>query len=423
VRALIDALEIRGPFAGISGHDRHVRALVRELDQLGVRINLAAVPGWSLKSLPDLDPFFLALTDPVDADVVLHFCMPHQALVVPDRFNVNYTMFEATRVHRSWVAQSHAHDLVVVPTQSSREAWLASGAPADRIAISPLGVDPAIGSPSEPMLLCGPGGRPVSAYHTRFLNVSQLISRKNLDGLLRVWMGATERADDTILVLKVDTDAARRGEPAALLEAACAQLGRAADDAAPVLFLDDVLADAEMPRLYACATHYISMSLGEGWDMPMLEAAAAGLELLAPWHSAYMAYLDAQHAHLFDCSLEPARRPSEREAILFQGASWWRPDERQAADVVRAVVAGRAPRKPPPQQFVLDRLNWRTSAESLLTLVSERLQAREQRKRSRPRGYALAARARAPWRLASPRGRDLPAPQGSYPQTPQDDPR
>jgi glycosyltransferase involved in cell wall biosynthesis len=309
---------------------------------------------------------------------------------------------------------------VVVPTQSSREAWLASGAPSDRVAVSPLGVDPALGSRCEPLPLGDTDGRPVSAYRSRFLNVSQLTPRKNLDGLLRVWIAATERADDAILVIKVDIDASRQREPEALLQAAAAQVGRAPDQAAPVLFLDAVLGDAEMPRLYACASHYISMSLGEGWDMPMLEATVAGLELLAPWHSAYTAYLDAEHAHLFDCSPEPARWPSGREAILFRGAGWWRPDERQAAELVRGVVTARAPRKPPPRELVLERLSWRASAASLLTLISERLPARERPRRSRLAAYALGARVRGRWRPGSLRRRDPPTPQGSDPQTPRD---
>jgi glycosyltransferase involved in cell wall biosynthesis len=419
---VIDALEIRGPFTGISGHDRHVRALVREFDRAGVRIGLADVPGWSVRRVPDLDPLFESLHDPVDAEVVLHFCMPHQALVVPGMFNANYTMFEASRVHPSWVAQAHAHDLVIVPTQSSLDAWCRSGAPADRLAISPLGVDPSIAAPVDPMPLFDTAGRSVSSYRTRFLQVSQLIPRKNLAGLLRTWVAATSRQDDAILVIKLDTDAARRGEPPALLEAAGREIGRRPGDAAPVLFLDAVLGDAEMPRLYACATHYISMSLGEGWDMAMIEAAAFGLELLAPWHSAYREYLDAEHAHLFDCTPEPADRSGGLEP-LFRGADWWRPDERQAAELVRSIVAGHAPHRPGPREFVVEQLSWRAAAERLLTLLSERLQAQVSPPRSRLARYGLVARARARWPRGAPRTRDSPTPPDSTRRTRRGPPR
>jgi hypothetical protein len=47
------------------------------------------------------------------------------------------------------------------------------------------------------------------------------------------------------------------------------QLGRGLEAAAPVLFVDRLLTDAEMPGLFAAASHYWSMSHGEGWDQPL----------------------------------------------------------------------------------------------------------------------------------------------------------
>jgi hypothetical protein len=51
-----------------------------------------------------------------------------------------------------------------------------------------------------------------------------------------------------------------------------------------------------MPGLFAAASHYWSMSHGEGWDQPMIEAAASGLRLIVPRHTAYLEYLDADVA-------------------------------------------------------------------------------------------------------------------------------
>jgi hypothetical protein len=62
----------------------------------------------------------------------------------------------------------------------------------------------------------------------------------------------------------------------AALFAQLARLQPALGQAAPVLFTDRLLPGADMPGLYAAATHYWSMSHGEGWDQPMTEAAAAG---------------------------------------------------------------------------------------------------------------------------------------------------
>jgi hypothetical protein len=61
-----------------------------------------------------------------------------------------------------------------------------------------------------------------------------------------------------------------------------------------------------MPGLFAAASHYWSMSHGEGWDQPMIEAAASGLRLIAPRHTAYLEYLDADVAQLIPVRGTPA---------------------------------------------------------------------------------------------------------------------
>jgi hypothetical protein len=141
----------------------------------------------------------------------------------------------------------------------------------------------------------------VAEYRTRVLNVSDVTPRKNLTGLIRTWITATSAGDDAILIVKLgpNTRQVTSGffRELAVMEQA---LGKRRPAAAPILFVDRLLSDAEMPGLFAAATHYWSMSHGEGWDQPMIEAGAAGLRLIAPRHSAYLAYLDSSVAQLDD---------------------------------------------------------------------------------------------------------------------------
>jgi len=359
----LSALKVQGPFRGVSGYDHHVRELVRGLHRLGVEIELVDLPIWGSAPLPagKEDPWFPELARPVDAAVYLRFAMPHQALVEPGFVNVNYTMFEATRIHPSWVEQARLYDLVVVPTEACRKIWLSSGVPGKRVEVAPLGVDTELfGRPAAPRPL-DVDGRPLSSFRTRFLNVSEVNRRKNLGGLVRVWQRATAAGDDAVLVLKLATDDAglerfRAGIPAG---------------GAPVLLLNDRLADAEMPGLYAAATHYVSLSFGEAWDNAMMEAAASGLELVAPWHSGYRTYLDPETAHLVESREVPCVLPPDDENyVLFKGASWWEPDEDGAVSIVRAIVRGEAPPKPPPRERILAGFGWDAAARRLLEVLS-----------------------------------------------------
>ena len=372
----VRSLAVRGSFRGASGHDHHTREFVRQLAGAGVRIQLTDIRQWHPVNLPPgaRDPLFERLVSPAPAAAVLQFCMPHQVVVSEDRLTVNYTMFEADRVPADWVARAQDYDMVVVPTRSSLEIWLASGYPRDRLRTCPLGVDvDRFGPAAEPLPLRAPGGRPVSDYRLRVLNVSDPTPRKNLAGLVRTWINATSADDDAILILKVGP-AVREAISTLFRQLAVMEqtLGKRRDQAAPILFTDRLLADAEMPGLYAAATHYWSMSHGEGWDFPMTEAAASGLRLIAPAHTAYLDYLDSDVAQLI-----PVRGTlvdttgSAWMAYLFQGAHWWTPDEDAAAQALRNAIDG----NDKPAASVRDRLasayTWQQAGARLLEILGE----------------------------------------------------
>jgi glycosyltransferase involved in cell wall biosynthesis len=372
---VINALHVRGSYRGPTGYEHHVREFVRELHRQGVRVQLTDLPLWGPAKLPPhlRDAWFDTLDRPAGAHSVLHFCMPHQVQVEAGHANVNYTMFEATRIPAAWVAHQRRHDLVIVATESSRVAWIASGVPEASVRVCPLGINPSLFyGDVRPMRLRAQSGQLIERYGVRFLNVSELSPRKNVLGLLRVWLRATSRADDAVLMLKLGAYApAARDEFQQQLERLQEQLNRRLEDAAPVHFVNGLLRDAEMPALYAAATHYISLSRGEGWDQAMVEAAATGLGLIAPNHSAYTAYLDDASARLVTSRLVPAGWVGGATSpILFQGAEWWEPDEDEAIEHLRSVLAGQ-PGPPSPRQRILTELTWERATHQLLGILEE----------------------------------------------------
>ena len=360
---MLQALTVYGPFRGPSGYDHHVREFVRELHRQGVQIELKNLPFWSPGKLPAQarDAWFDTLNKPCGSRTALHFCMPHQVKRVRGKSNVNFTMFEATRISQTWVAANRNHDLVIVPTESSRRAWVDSGMPAHRIQLCPLGIDPAaFDGKAGPLPLWSEEGAPVSSFRVRMLQVCEMGARKNLPGLLAAWTLATSRSDDAILILKLGAyplGSLRlfRKQIAAMEQ----RIGKRLRDAAPVLLFQEILSDGQMPALYAAATHYISLSFGEGWDLTMMEAGATGLKLIAPDHSAYREYLDATVASLIPAREEPVRFDAERAtAALFKGACWWRPDHDAAVAAIRRAIDGRDGDTSPARDRILRNYTW-----------------------------------------------------------------
>lgn len=369
------AIRAIGPFRGPSGYDRLTREYVRGLGQLGVQLQISPVDSWSpeLPRTEDLD-WFDALAADVDPDVVVHFMMPDRCQPEPGKPNANYTMFEATRIPPRWRDLAGDFDLIIVPTESCLAAWSESGVSASKLRVCPLGVDGAFFSqPVPPLALKDGSGRPVGRYGHRFLNVGEMRPRKNHLGLLRTWLTATRRGDDALLILKCPMPAFLADDFQADLADMQARVGRRFDEAAPVLFLDGVYTDSDMRALYRAATHYVSMSHGEGWDLPMMEAAAAGLSLIAPDHSSYRSYLrrtDAEWIPAREVEVSFEGRIGREDLAYFRGLSWWQTDEAEAAAIFARIIQGSPPLQPPTER-ILTEYGWDQAARRLLEVLQE----------------------------------------------------
>jgi glycosyltransferase involved in cell wall biosynthesis len=127
-----------------------------------------------------------------------------------------------------------------------------------------------------------------------------------------------------------------------------------------------------MPALYRAATHYISASFGEGWDQPMMEAAASGLKLIAPDHSAYREYLDETVATMIPARAVPAVFDSDAAtAKLFENAQWWEPDEDILVESIRAAIEGRESAKLPVRDRIVSRFSWAAATRRLVEILRE----------------------------------------------------
>jgi glycosyltransferase involved in cell wall biosynthesis len=372
---VVDRLHVIGPVRGASGYDRHTRAFVRQFLRLGLEVQLTHLTGWSVDMPEGQRPSWPDQLDrPVAADTVLHFTMPHHARTDPRRRNVNYTMFEASRIPPEWVSLARAQDRVVVPTEACRAAWIESGVPDEHLRVAPLAVDAErFSRPSPPLPLTTPAGRPVADHRHRFLNIAEPRPRKNVIAILRTWITATGRDDDAVLILK----------PALFHEHALQQflqdvhamqasLGRTLEAAAPVVVIPALLSEREMHALYHSASHYISLSHGEGWDLPMMEAAVAGLALIAPRHTAYVEYLREEEASFVPASPAPFRcegAMGAEDEIFFRGLSWWDPDEQAAAEILREIIDSRAAPKRSPAERIAAEYTWDRAARELLAAI------------------------------------------------------
>lgn len=224
-------------------------------------------------------------------------------------YRVGYTMLEIDGLPDEWVRQANQLDEIWAPSHFNAETFRSSGV-ARPIHVVPLGVDPNYFHPQI-------AARRMSQRFT-FLSVFEWGERKAPEVLLRAFHAAFGPRDDVALVLKVDNR-----DPDIDVARAIAGLGLPADGPRVALLLNQDLPAYQLGSLYRSADCFVLPTRGEGWGMPILEAMACGLPVIATDWSAPTEFLREGISYpLRVRGLVPAvaRNP------YYSGFSWADPD-------------------------------------------------------------------------------------------------
>ena len=309
---------------------------------------LLAQPGAAPVVVPDeplpepsvaADPRFAALRDHMRRGVPPCDVLIRQSNGAADfrrvdgvRTIVQILPWEYGALPAAWVdgLRAGGADEVWTPTEYCRAMFLAAGIEPERVTVVPNGIDPERFSPDrvvEPY--------PLATRATfRFLYLGGVLPRKGVDVLLAGYRRAFSAGSDVALVLKLFGTRSFYQ----LDDAGESFRAFAADPAAPELVLiDEDLTDEDVIRLYRSCHALAFPYRSEGFGLPMLEALACGVPVIATAGGAADAFLDDEVAY---------RIPAQRVSIggvmrgeQLSGEGWWlEPDVDALAALMRHVV-------------------------------------------------------------------------------------
>jgi glycosyltransferase involved in cell wall biosynthesis len=377
------AVTWHGPFLNHSGYGEEMRGFVTGLRDRGEQISAAPVATSAryLKSLEAdrLAQFEAAVAEPtVDHAVQVLHLPPHVLRRLPGAGpHVARSMFETDGLPAGWASGLNQMDEVWVPAAFNVETFRRAGVTAP-LRVVPGGVDADVYRPGvAPLQIDGLSG-------TVFLSVFEWSFRKGWDVLLRAWADAFDHRDDVTLLLRAYPQQDFEGQrPADEIERRIntflKKIGKSRRRVAPIVVLQEMVSDADMPALYARADAYVSPTRGEGSGRPFLEALSSSLPVLATRWSGHLEFLDDDNSLLID--IEGTEPIDQRQELTFyRGQRWASPSARHLTQLLRSVVedpAAVAERAARGRQDVLQRFTW----EKVSELAAEHLDAIQKQQR------------------------------------------
>lgn len=189
---------------------------------------------------------------------------------------VQWIVFESTRVPEIVMPTMLAADLVWVPSSWGKNTLIANGLPAEQCELLQEGVDTNVYHPWYPV----PETMPL-----KFLTVGKYEQRKSHMETLLAWKQAFGNDSGVELTIKTNHFVNVEGKKASLNEFIESL------ELTNVKVIWDSQSVDNMVNLYRRHHVFVLPTKGEGWGLPLIEAAASGMPIVTTMYSAQTQFL------------------------------------------------------------------------------------------------------------------------------------
>lgn len=269
----------------------------------------------------------------------------------------------------SSLGEAHANTdtIIVTPSGWSRDGFIRSGADGDRVAVVPLGVNPAIYHPLAPPERTALRQRLGIDGYFAFLNVGLMCNESQGVGrLLKAFATIVDGHPDARLILK-GRDALFPSKDS-IAKAGQTNLTDAEMDKVKsrLIYVGDTLSFAQLAQLYQAADAYVSPYLAEGFNLPVLEAAACGLPVICTQGGPTDDFIHPEFALAIESKLETGST-TDGDKVWFVVPKQDRLVELMEAIIEQPALRDRARRAGP--DWVGQHFTWAKAVDRLLDVL------------------------------------------------------
>jgi glycosyltransferase involved in cell wall biosynthesis len=345
---------LRAPALSISGYGTHARQVFRWLDSKDVDLHVDLLP-WGITSwhvnpqnesglvgrvmkksgLPQKAP-----------DVVISLQLPNEWRKFEGAKNVGLSaIVETDKCNPNWVEICNQMDRVVVPSTFCKETLQKSGNLTGDVRVVPESF------PDEVQQLTAGLEIPGVDTSTNFLMVSQItgmtpdVDRKNIFYTVKWFCEEFKDRKDVGLIVKsnVGTNCTyHRAQLDNIFKTLVKEVRQG--DFPRVYLLNGDMSTEEMVSLYRSkrASALISLTRGEGYGLPILEAAACDLPVICTNWSGHLDFMKNGKYVGVDYDLINVPQQKVDNEIFVQGTKWASPREEDAKKRMRKFVDSQA---------------------------------------------------------------------------------
>jgi glycosyltransferase involved in cell wall biosynthesis len=356
---------VRGPVLSQSGYGEHARFVLRSLRTREDELDIHILPtGWGETGwIADVSEErvwldenitkcakFLETKQPYDVSVQVTIPSEWERIAP---INIGVTAgIETNRVSADWLQKSNAMDKVIVVSEHAKQGFVEtnySGVDQNTGQQVTLAMQTPVEVAHYPVKTYSeqPDLGLQLEYDFNYLAVAQWGPRKNIKNLIR-WFVEENYDQEVGLVLKTsikNNSNVDREYAEIMIKDAISDIKEVDDRKCRVYLLHGDLSDEEMHSLYVHPKikAMVSLTHGEGFGLPLFEAAYSGMPVIAPEWSGHLDFLYAPPENMsksakkkktkkpyfavVDYSLAPIPQEAVWPGVLEQNSMWCYPEE------------------------------------------------------------------------------------------------